>query len=231
MANIKLIIFDCDGVLVDSEYLAARHEARRYGEFGLEMSVGEFAGRFAGMTGEAIFEAIQQQLGRHLPGGLARDIERELDEVLDAEAEAVAGALAVLDRLDHPRCICSNSSADRLRRMLTRTGLYDRFRPFVYSARDLEPPAPKPMPDIFLKAVGEFGVEPRQTVVIEDSVHGVVAAARAGTRVVGFTGGRHSYAMHGDLLSEAGAETVITSFSDLPATIEALEVWEGLGAA
>ncbi|MCB1428638.1 MAG: HAD family phosphatase [Nitratireductor sp.] len=224
----KLVIFDCDGVLVDSEFMAAQVESRRYGEHGFELSVSEFAARFAGMTGEAIHDAINEELGHTLPKGLQAEIERELDEALD-EVEIIPGAAEVLDRFDQPRCICSNSRSARLQRMLRRTQLWDRFRPYVFSARDLSPPAPKPKPDIFLKGIAEFGVKPREAVVIEDSVHGVHAAVAAGARVIGFTGGRHSYPMHHDLLSEAGAETVISGFADLPGLISAFGEWDGLG--
>lgn len=231
MTEIKLVIFDCDGVLINSEYVAARHELRRYGEFGLEMSVEEFSARFSGMTGEAIFRAVEEALGRSLPEGLHREIEAELDQALDAEAQLIEGADTVLDRLDQARCICSNSAAGRLKRMLEKVGLYDRFRPYVFSARDLDPPAPKPAPGIFLKAMAEFGVAPNETLVIEDLVHGVAGAARAGARIVGFTGGRHTYPMHGEQLSQAGAETVIGRLADLPAIVDAFGVWAGLGAA
>lgn len=226
MPEIKLVIFDCDGVLVDSEYLAARLEAQRYGEYGLELSVSEFAGRFAGMTGEAIHDAINEELGNTLPKGLYKEIDAELDAALN-EVEIIPGAAEVLDRFDQPRCICSNSGSARLQRMLRRTGLWDRFRPYVFSARDLSPPAPKPKPDIFLKGISEFGVKPREAVVIEDSVHGVHAAVASGARVIGFTGGKHSYPMHHDLLTEAGAETVISSFADLPGLIAAFGEWDG----
>ncbi len=229
MSEIKLVIFDCDGVLVDSEYLAARHESRRYGEQGFELSVTEFSGRFAGMTGEKISHEIEEELGRRLPEGFYKQVERELDEILEREIEAIAGIAHALDRIGLPRCICSNSGPKRLELMLKKTGLHDAFRPYVFSAKDLNPPAPKPAPDIFLHGMREFGVSGRQTVVIEDSTHGVVAAKRAGARVIGFTGGKHTYPQHAEKLSDAGAETVIASHLLLPATIEAFSQWDGLG--
>ena len=108
MSEIKLVIFDCDGVLVDSEFLAARHEARRYGEHGFELSVEEFSGRFAGMTGELISRDIEEELGRKLPQGFYKEIERELDIILQNEVEAIEGIVEALDRIGLPRCICSN---------------------------------------------------------------------------------------------------------------------------
>ncbi len=162
-----------------------------------------------------------------MPPGLYKEIERELDVILEREVEAIEGIVEALDRIGLPRCICSNSGPDRLKLMLKRTGLHDLFRPYIYSAKELDPPAPKPKPDIFLHAMKEFGAGPRETIVIEDSVHGIAAAKAAGARVIGFTGGRHSYPFHAERLSEAGAETVIARHGLLSATIEAMEVWEG----
>ncbi|MFZ1813313.1 MAG: HAD family phosphatase [Rhizobiaceae bacterium] len=227
MPEIKLVIFDCDGVLVDSEFLVIRHEAHRYAQFGFELSVSEFSARFAGMTGEAIHSAINEELGNRLPPDLLKELEAEIETILD-EVEIIRDADTILDRFDQARCICSNSPTPRLERMLRKTGLFDRFRPYVFSARDLQPPAPKPKPDIFRKAITEFDVQPREAVVIEDSVHGVQAACAAGARVIGFTGGKHSYAMHGDQLSDAGAETVISALRQVPAAIEAFSMWDGL---
>ena len=230
MPEIKLVIFDCDGVLVDSEFLAARHESRRYGEHGFELSVAEFSGRFAGLTGEAISRQIEEELGRKLPQGFYKQVESELDGILEREIEVLAGIADTLQRISLPRCIASNSGPQRLRMMLERTGLHPHFDPHIFSAKELDPPAPKPKPDIFLHAMRKFGVAPQQAVIIEDSVVGVAAAKSSGARVIGFTGGRHTYPAHAERLSEAGAETVISSHRLLPKTIEAFSFWEGLGA-
>jgi beta-phosphoglucomutase-like phosphatase (HAD superfamily) len=106
------------------------------------------------------------------------------------------------------------------------TGLWDRFRPYVYSALEVGSKAPKPDPSVFLHAATTLDVEPKDCYVVEDSFHGVQAAVAAGMRVVGFIGGSHSYPGHGEHLMDAGAETVIHRFEDLPATLEALKVWQ-----
>lgn len=231
MTEIKLIIFDCDGVLVDSEYLAAKYELQTYAAFGFEMAVDQFAAEFAGMSSELVFKQVEERLGRNLPEDLLDKMKNELDDVLKAEVEMIQGADSVLDRFDQPRCICSNSGPERLKIMLQKTGLYDRFKPYIFSARELEPHAPKPQPDIFLKALNEFAVAPHEAIVVEDSVHGVMAARSAGARIIGFTGGRHSYPAHGDQLLDAGAETVIANFGNLPAVVDAFSEWTGIGAA
>ena len=112
--------------------------------------------------------------------------------------------------------------------MLSRVGLYDKFRPYIFSAKDFDPPKHKPEPDIILKALQEFELQPAQVIVVEDSKYGIEAAKRAGTRVVGFTGASHTYPSHADELIEAGAETVISRLSALPGVIEAFSAWGGL---
>ncbi|SEP66482.1 haloacid dehalogenase superfamily, subfamily IA, variant 3 with third motif having DD or ED [Faunimonas pinastri] len=220
-----LIIFDCDGVLVDSEILAAKVDAEILTEIGYEISAVEVSHRFAGLTNEQIFKIIGVEMGIEIPEEKVREAERRVDARLDAELEPVAGVQEMLDMLDDPRCICSNSRSDRLRLSLTRTGLYDRFRPYIYSAREVAEGRPKPAPDVYLYGAAQFDSSPADTIVIEDSVHGVHGATTAGMRVIGFTGASHSWPGHADALTEAGAVTVINRLAELPATIEALKAW------
>ena len=116
----------------------------------------------------------------------------------------------------------------RLRISLEKTRLWDRFVPHIYSAVEVGDLQPKPAPNVYRHAMAAFGVDPRDTVVLEDSVFGVAAAKAAGARVIGFTGGAHTWPGHADLLTDAGAETVINRLADLPATAEALLAWEGM---
>ena len=111
---------------------------------------------------------------------------------------------------------------------LRKTELWDRFRPYVFSAADVGSGLGKPAPHVFLHAADEFKFDPRQCTVIEDSVHGVAAAVAAGMRVVGFTGGSHCFEGHGELLSDAGAETVITKLIELKEVVAAFEAWDGI---
>ena len=228
MSKIKLVIFDCDGVLIDSELLASAAELEIYSEFGIEMEVREFAARFAGSRSEEIKTEIEKELGHSLPDDVVERTRARVAEKTSAEAPMIAGADEVLDQFDQPRCICSNSEPEKLKKMLSRVGLYDRFRPYVYAAKDFDPPAPKPQPDMIFKALAEFEVKARETLVIEDSTTGVAAALNAGTRVIGFTGASHTFSGHADQLIEAGAETVISRLADLPGTIAAFSAWDGL---
>jgi HAD superfamily hydrolase (TIGR01509 family) len=220
-----LMVFDCDGVLVDSEILSARADCDILREFGYEITPQELAHRFAGYATERIFQMIFAEMGRALPDDLVHRAEVETDRRLGAEVEAIPGIHEVLDLLDGPRCICSNSRSERLELTLKRTGLWDRFRPYVFSARDVREGKGKPAPDVFLHAAEIFETDPAEAVVIEDSIAGVTGAVAAGMRVIGFTGASHSWPGHAEVLMDAGATTVIRRLAELPATIEALRQW------
>ncbi len=230
MGAIKLVIFDCDGVLMDSEVIAARAELSVYTEYGLELDEAEFARRFAGSASIDILKELENELEIPVSASMLDKITAQIDEKCGNDAPMIAGADDVLDMFDQPRCICSNSPPARLKAMLSRVGLYDPFRPYIFSSKDFDPPANKPKPDVFLKALGEFGIKGDEAVVVEDSVHGVEAGIAAGIRVIGFTGASHSYPGHSDALVDAGAETVIRQLHDLPAVIEAFGNWDGIAS-
>lgn len=226
MPALALALFDCDGVLVDSEIIAARLEAEMFAEAGYEISAEELAERFAGLTLPRILELVTEETGIRFPDEFAARVEKETDVRLGRDLEAIAGVQEMLDAVDLPRAICSNSSSARLELSLKPLGLWDRFRPYVYAAREVGSKKGKPAPDVYLYACEQFGVAPHEAVVLEDSVHGVAAAAAAGCRVVGFTGGGHSYPGHAEALSEAGAETVIARLRDYPAVVAAMTEWD-----
>ncbi|WP_394690266.1 HAD family hydrolase [Hoeflea sp.] len=229
MTGFDLIIFDCDGVLVDSEVIAAEVESALLSEAGYSISPEELAERFAGLTWKDILFEVERESNIPLSASLIDASEALLDKKLAAEVRAIDGVAMAISRLAQPRCICSNSSAHRLAAMLKRTGLDRLFGERVYSAKEVGEGRTKPAPDVFLHGASEFDVNPANVLVIEDSVHGVEAARAAGMRVVGFTGGSHSYPGHADKLTDAGAETVIARMADLPATVEALAAWSELG--
>ena len=145
----------------------------------------------------------------------------ELDRRLEG-VKPIEGVHALLDGLPGPRCVCSNSSTARLRISMGVTGLWERFAPNVFSAPELG--RSKPAPDVFLHAARVMGARVADTIVIEDSSHGVHGAVAAGMRVVGFTGGGHSWPGHAEALREAGAVRVIARLAELPATLAALRV-------
>lgn len=227
MPACELVIFDCDGTIMDSELLAAECEIEVLTEYGVQMTAKEFSQRFAGTSSEAVKAAMEDELGRSLPDDHIKTVKTKLKEKLWREAKAMPGAHELLDQLDQPRCVCSNADMEKLKIEMTRGELWDRFRPYVYSAHELENNKRKPEPDIFLHAAKEFEVQPNQCAVVEDSVAGILAAKRAGMRVIGFVGGSHTYQGHADALTEAGAETVVRRLIDVAPIVEAFEHWDG----
>jgi HAD superfamily hydrolase (TIGR01509 family) len=223
-----LIIFDCDGVLVDSEIIAADVESRLLTEAGYPISKEEMAERFAGMTWKDILFQVEREASIPLSASLFDMSEKLLDMRLASDVTAIPGVEFALSRIDLPRCICSNSSSARLDMMLSKVGLKSSFAPHIYSAKDLGPDRAKPKPDIYLHGAAQFDLAPSQVVVVEDSVHGVHAARQAGMRVIGFTGASHTYPSHADRLTDAGAETVISRMMDLPGVVAALAEWDGV---
>ncbi len=226
MSGFDLIIFDCDGVLVDSEIIAAQVESRLLTEAGYPISPEEMGERFAGMTWQNILLAVEKEADIPLSASLIDKSEKLLDARLARDVKIIENVKFALARLTQPRCICSNSSIKRLDMMLGKVGLKDYFAPHIFSAKDLGADRVKPKPDIFLHGAEQMGVSPLRTVVVEDSVHGIHGARAAGMRVIGFSGASHTYPSHADRLTEAGAETVISRMSELPAIVAALAEWE-----
>jgi len=220
-----LIIFDCDGVLIDSEIIAARVDCEILREHGYEITPEELAQRFAGFTTERIFQFVGEEIGRAIPDEVVHRAQHLTDGRLNQEVLPIPGVQEMLDALGDPRCICSNSRYVRLEVSLTRAGLWDRFRPYVFSAQAVGTGRGKPAPDIFLHATKVFETSPDDAIVIEDSVPGVTGAVAAGMRVIGFTGASHSWPGHGEALMDAGALTVVRRLADVPPTLEALREW------
>ncbi|ACM25753.1 HAD-IA family hydrolase [Agrobacterium sp. SHOUNA12C] len=223
-----LIIFDCDGVLVDSEIIAAEVESKLLTDAGYPISTEEMGERFAGMTWQNILFQVEREASIPLSASLLDKSEKLLDLKLASDVKAIPGVPLALSRLPMPRCICSNSSSARLNMMLTKVGYKELFAPHIYSAKDLGADRVKPKPDIFLHGAKQMNVSPANTIVVEDSVHGVQAARAAGMRVIGFTGASHTYPSHADKLTDAGAETVIARMVDLPGVVMALAEWDGV---
>lgn len=207
-----LIIFDCDGVLIDSEVLAADVHAELLSGFGLPITRHEVISRYTGLTDEELMRRVAGQLGRPLPADYKQRALVEIDRRLET-VKPIDGVYPLLDRLTGPRCVCSNSSIRRLKISMGATGLWERFAPHIFSAPEVG--RSKPAPDVYLHAARVFGVSPQDTVVIEDSEHGVAGAVAAGMRVIGFTGGGHSWPGHTDTLTEAGAAVVVSRLADV----------------
>jgi HAD superfamily hydrolase (TIGR01509 family) len=183
----ELVIFDCDGVLVDSERIAVRVEAEYLAELGWPLSQAEIVERFMGRTTEYMDEAVEARLGSRLPSDWKDQFRRRYAEAFAAELVPVDGVLDALDQIAVPTCVASSGSHDKLRFTLGHTGLYGRFEGRIFSGYEVA--NGKPAPDLFLHAAARMGAEPARCAVVEDSRYGVLAARAAGMRAFGYAGG------------------------------------------
>lgn len=223
-----LTIFDCDGVLIDSEIISSEVVSKVLGEEGIEISPEEITSRFAGLASGEMEAILSEETGLPLSGSVRERIQAEFDRRI-VHVTAVPGIADLLDTLEGPRCVGSNADSAYLKRALTSAGLYDRFKPYIFAAGEVGTQKGKPDPNVFLFAAKEFNVDPANTIVIEDSFAGVSAAVAAGMRAIGFTGGAHSWPGHAEALMDAGAETVVRRHRDIPAVIAAFGGWDGHG--
>jgi HAD superfamily hydrolase (TIGR01509 family) len=185
MSRFDLVIFDCDGVLIDSERLAVRTETEILAELGWSLSEAEVIERFVGRSSVYMQAVIEEHLGRRVDWQAQfEDRERE---VFERELEPVDGVIDALDAISIPSCVASSSSHEMLRFKLDLTGLADRFVGRVFSADDVA--RGKPDPAVFLFAAASLAVHPSKCAVIEDSVSGVEAGLAAGMTVFAFAGG------------------------------------------
>jgi len=211
-----LVIFDCDGVLVDTERLTVAVEARVLTEMGWLHTPADVVDRFMGRTSEAMLAEIEAELGADATQRFDELTTLEIDEIFERELVAVAGVEAVLDALsqrDISTCVASSGSHQKMRRTLGMTGLYDRFRGRIFSASEVA--HGKPAPDLFLHAATEMGSRAASTAVVEDSVYGVQAAVAAGMTAYGFAGGL----CPADTLAGAGA-VVFHEMAELVALLD-----------
>ncbi len=208
-----LVIFDCDGVLIDSEMLVCRIGAEVFTAHGFPIAAQEIARRFIGRSAAYMFGEVERDSGRPLPAALRDELKTRVNAALADGTEAMPGLVPLLDRLRVPACVASSSDPQRLEAALSAAGLYRRFQPHIYSA--VEVPRGKPAPDLFLHAAACLGVAAEACVVVEDSLAGVAAGMAAGMSVIGFTGGSHCGPGHGEALSEVGAGRVVPSMEEL----------------
>ncbi|NGX95014.1 MAG: HAD family hydrolase [Candidatus Afipia apatlaquensis] len=213
-----LIIFDCDGVLVDSEALACVVHAEVLTEYGYAISAEQVHDRFLGRSAREARLEVETELGRAFPDSYTAQLRATIDRVFGEQLQPVPHIFETLDRLSRRICVASSGTPTRIRSSLGTTGLIGRFDPHLFSAMQVE--RGKPAPDLFLFAAAQMDTPPRRCIVVEDSVPGVTAAHAAGMTVIGFTGGSHSRPGDADRLRAAGANMVIGDMRALPGLIE-----------
>ncbi len=215
MPSPGLVIFDCDGVLIDSELIAARVFARCLDEAGFAATPDEALELGWGKNAATLLVAVEERFGRPAPDGFIEGMRAAIGRAYDGELRAIDGVGELLTTLEMPRCVASNSHIDRVRHALTLTGLIDFFEPHLFSASMVA--RGKPAPDLFLLAADRLGAAPDQCLVIEDSFSGVAGAQAAGMRVVGFTGGGLCRPGHAHRLRDVGCTEVFATMPDFAA--------------
>ena len=218
-----MVIFDCNGVLVDSEPLATAIVSQEFMRAGFNLTPDIVARYFTGRRPADMFAEVEIASGRKLPPGFAATVASATLRRFRAELRATTHMAQALSWLRGPKCVASSSSFDRIRVSLESTGLLRYFEPHLFSATEVK--NGKPAPDLFLHAAAKMQVEPRHCIVIEDSAVGVAAGVAAGMTAVGFAGGSHAGLRLGDQLRAAGARVVISDMRALKGTIIDLRGW------
>jgi HAD superfamily hydrolase (TIGR01509 family) len=189
-ANPELIIFDCDGVLVDSEPLAMRALIAAVARQGLTLDPDAAYRDYLGRSLASISASLEESHGVPLGARTLEAMRSELYALFRKDLRATLGTAETLERLETPFCVASSSQPERIRLSLGLTGLLSFFEPNIFSATMVE--NGKPAPDLFLHAAAAMNTEPAHCLVVEDSPAGITAARAAGMRVFGYLGGSHA---------------------------------------
>jgi HAD superfamily hydrolase (TIGR01509 family) len=212
------LIFDCDGVLIDSEIVVCRIAAEELTKLGYEISTEQVIERFAGRPDHEMRAEIELEWGQPIPEAYRENVNARTVEAYGTELKIMPGVKEALDGITLPVAVASSSFPEKLRLGLETVGLYERLLPNVISGTLVA--QGKPEPDIFIFAAGWLKTSPKRCVVVEDSVPGTRAAKRAGMHVLGFTGGAHCRPGHDEKLREAGADVVFSEMRDLPRLLD-----------
>ena len=212
-----LIIFDCDGVLVDSEVISCRAHAETLTRHGYPITAEQVLERFLGRSMRQATLEVEAELGRSLPDDLQSQTYAEIFRLFATSLEATPHIGEALTQIALPVCVASSGPPEKISASLNRVGLYDRFAPHIFSAVQVR--HGKPAPDLFLFAAEQMQISPARCLVIEDSVAGIAGAIAAGMTVLGFHGGSHCRPGYGGGLRAAGAAAVFDDMRQLPGLI------------
>lgn len=208
----ELLIFDCDGVLVDSELITNRVFVGMLNELGLALTLEDMFERFVGRSMPQCLSMIKELLGHDVPAEFQAQFRVRIAAALKSELKAVAGIESVLKSVTLPYCVASSGTHEKMQMTLGLTGLLPKFQGRMFSVTEVA--HPKPHPDVFLHAAKQMGVAASSCAVIEDTPTGVLAGVAAGMTVFGFCAHtpRHR-------LLEAGAHHIFERMRDLPRLI------------
>ncbi|MDP3076437.1 HAD family hydrolase [Bradyrhizobium sp.] len=212
-----LVIFDCDGVLVDSEVISCAAHAETLTRHGYPITPDEVLKRFLGVSDREARQTIETELGRALPDDFESQMKQATLRRYADDLRAIPNINEALAAIDLAKCVASSGTPDKIRHGLTCAGLHDLLAPNIFSATQVE--RGKPAPDLFLFAAGQMRTAPARCLVIEDSPAGIAAAVAAGMPVLGFHGGSHCRPGHGDRLRAGGAVAIFDDMRQLPGLI------------
>jgi HAD superfamily hydrolase (TIGR01509 family) len=216
-SNFDLVIFDCDGVLVDSEVISCRAHSEMLTRHGYPITSDEVLARFLGVSDREARSIIEAELGRSLPDDFETQVKEATLQFYAGDLQAISNVGEAIGSIALPKCVASSGTPEKIQHGLVCAGLYDLLAPHIFSASQVA--RGKPAPDLFLFAAEQMQVTPSRCVVIEDSLPGVAAARAAGMIVLGFHGGSHCRAGHGDALRNGGAQMIFDDMRRLPALI------------
>jgi HAD superfamily hydrolase (TIGR01509 family) len=212
--NFDLVIFDCDGVLVDSEVISCRAHAETLTRHGYPITADQVFDRFLGRSMRKTTLEIEAELGRPLPEDFHTQVYAEIFRLFAASLEATPHIEETLAAITTPVCVASSGPPEKISTSLNHVGLYGRFAPHIFSAVQVS--NGKPAPDLFLFAAEQMRTPPARCLVIEDSVAGVTGALAAGMLVFGYHGGSHCRPDTADALRAAGAAATFDDMRQLP---------------
>jgi HAD superfamily hydrolase (TIGR01509 family) len=219
--SFDLIIFDCDGVLVDSEVISCRAHAATLTRHGYPITADQVLDRFLGVSDREARQTIEAELGRNLPEDFESQVKQATLQSYAEDLRPVPYVGEAITAIGLPKCVASSGTPEKIRHGLTCAGLYDLLAPNIFSA--LQVKRGKPAPDLFLFAADQMQISPARCLVIEDSIPGITGARAAGMTVLGFHGGSHCRPGYADTLQAAGAFRTFDDMRRLPGLIGRIE--------
>jgi HAD superfamily hydrolase (TIGR01509 family) len=214
---VDLIIFDCDGVLVDSEVISCRAHAETLTRHGYPITAEQVLQRFLGVSDREARLAIETEMGRALPDDFEIQMKQTALRLYADHLHLIPHVAETVAAIALPKCVASSGTPEKIRHGLTCAGLYDQLAPHIFSAVQVK--RGKPAPDLFLFAAEQMDAAPERCIVVEDSAPGVTGARAAGMTVLGFHGGSHCTPAHAAMLRKAGAGATFDDMRQLPALI------------
>jgi len=215
--SFDLVIFDCDGVLVDSEVISCRAHAVTLTRHGYPITAEQVLDRFLGVSDREARMTVEAELGRSLPADFEAQMKQAALQRYADELQLVPYIAETIAAINLPKCVASSGTPEKIRHGLTCAGLYDALAPHIFSATQVS--NGKPAPDLFLFAAEKMKVPPARCVVIEDSVPGITGARAAGMTVLGFYGGSHCRPGYAGTLRAAGAAVTFDDMRQLPGLV------------